>query len=620
MSSEEFHHLKVHLEDVILATNNFDPEKLIGRGGFGPVYKGELFLPQGRTMMAFKRLDTKFGQGSIEFWKEIVMLSKYRHENLVSLLCYCDEGNEKILGYEFVSRGSLDRYLSDSSLTWTQRIRICIGVARALNYLHDPKGTQERVLHRDIKSSNILIDEEWNAKVSDFGLSKLGPANHPESYVYSRFVGTLGYCDPLYLELGFLTKESDVYSFGVVLFEVMCGRVCYGSRGGEQNGHFVNRWKNRYDENCLDDIVCCNLKRHIERRSLMIFSAIASRCLNSNRKERPKMSEIVKELEVALEVQIYREDNSYLVELGNLVQPPLSYRSIEELLLLLSEGFLYNDRRLSVNKNRRVYEMISATECITANKKGGFVALRTENSRFPNVLGSLMCSGFKVKGRTQFLSPHVTYIVSLVFKHNDMDHETHVPFKYKVDNEIHYSTSCLTLERGDGWLMTQLYRFISSQKEHDFEIKLLLPNKSLFIRYYFEGIEFKPKLMEDVAMKIEKNIKGHKQRSRRVPYSFNPPNPPNRLSNQHFARLACGFRDGHPTRIMREPSVNRDRDRPRPGPARPKPGYSPSSPAGLAQFNDDDDNFTVKAGNLRHEPETRPEPNPKRVDTNLIRN
>ncbi|CAI9293519.1 unnamed protein product [Lactuca saligna] len=127
------------------------------------------------------------------------MLSLYKHDNIVSLLGFCDENDEKILVYEYASRRSLDSYLNKDDLIWIQRLNICIGAARGLAYLHNPFGTQQRVLHRDIKSSNILLDENWNAKISDLGL---------------------------------LTKESDVYSFGVVLFEVLCGRLCIGNKNG----------------------------------------------------------------------------------------------------------------------------------------------------------------------------------------------------------------------------------------------------------------------------------------------------------------------------------------------------------------------------------------------------
>ncbi|KAJ9565639.1 hypothetical protein OSB04_001605 [Centaurea solstitialis] len=301
---EEFRHLKLQLNDIISATENFDPSKLIGHGGFGKVYKGELSLFERPCMAAFKRLDSKFGQGNTEFWKEVMMLSRCKHENLVSLLHFCFEGDERILVYEYASRGSLDRYLSDASLTWIQRLKICVGVASGLNYLHDPLETKQRVLHRDIKSSNILLDDEWNAKVSDFGLSKVGPANQPQTYLVSNVVGTFGYCDPSYFETGLLSKETDVYSFGVVLFEVMCGRLCCEYINGKMIRILVPTWRKCFEENTLDDIIFHDLKQQVQRDSLMTFSTIANRCLQRDHKKRPTMVEIVQELKVAIEQQV----------------------------------------------------------------------------------------------------------------------------------------------------------------------------------------------------------------------------------------------------------------------------------------------------------------------------
>lgn len=273
---EEFNHLKIQLKDILLATNNFSPDKQIGKGGFGRVYKGELTPLNGKTIVAIKRLDVRFGQGNTEFWKEIMMLSKYKHKHLVSLLHFCIEGDEIILVYEYASNGSLDGYLRDANLTWAQRLNICVGVAHGLNYLQDPRGTQQRVLHRDVKSSNILLDENWNAKVFDFGLSKIGHANQPQTYIVSNPVGTPGYCDSSYWDMGFLSKESDVYSFGVVLFEVICGRLCFEYHNGNLSHILVKEWKKCCDQNRLDDIICDDLNKQMDRNSLMTFSAIAS--------------------------------------------------------------------------------------------------------------------------------------------------------------------------------------------------------------------------------------------------------------------------------------------------------------------------------------------------------
>ncbi|KAL8195805.1 hypothetical protein R6Q57_025558, partial [Mikania cordata] len=375
---EEFDSLKIQLKDVISATDNFT--RLIGRGGFGSVYKGELNRPKGLITVACKRLNSKLGQGNVEFLKEIMMLSKYKHENLVSLLHFCNEGDERILVYEYISRGSLDCYLSDISLTWVQRLKICIGVARALNYLHDPPAeTHQRILHRDIKSANVLLDENWNAKVSDFGLSKYGPANEPQTYVVSRVVGTRGYCDPLYWGKNTLSKESDVYSFGVVLFEVMCGTLCCEYRGGKLLRILVPAWKRCYKEEKLDGIIFHGLKDDMEPGSLKTFSAVAYRCLGETREERPTMADIVQELEMALEQQANtgkRMGFERMQRIADLAVTPLSYTTQSQLLSLFMKGMLVQDGKtwFSVNKKGHHSELISAQKCISTSDDTLFIA------------------------------------------------------------------------------------------------------------------------------------------------------------------------------------------------------------------------------------------------------
>ncbi|KAJ9558189.1 hypothetical protein OSB04_012803 [Centaurea solstitialis] len=332
------------MKDIILATNNFDPIMKIGYGGFGSVYKGELSSLSGRSMVAFKRLDRRLGQGNIEFWKEITMLSKYKHENLVSLKHFCIEDGEMILVYEYAARASLDRYLEDPSLTWIQRLKICVEVARALQYLHDPiLGTQHRLLHRDVKSSNILLDENWTAKVSDFGLSKVGPANQPQTYIFTHPVGTPGYGDPLYFEDGFLTKESDIYSFGVVLFEVLCGRLCCEYHNGQLTCILVPKWKKCYEEKRLDEIILLDLKEQMGHRSLTAFLDIAYRCVKKAREERPKMAEILKELEYAHEQQEIYENRKNRVHLLGLIPTSYGTDGKNQLFMLLKKGMFVDN-------------------------------------------------------------------------------------------------------------------------------------------------------------------------------------------------------------------------------------------------------------------------------------
>ncbi|KAJ9537330.1 hypothetical protein OSB04_030063 [Centaurea solstitialis] len=301
--TKQFQHLKIQLEAILSATNNFSEDNCIGNGGFGKVYKGELIDSEGRqTMVAIKRLNRAYGQGDPEFWKEIIMLSRYKHENIVSLLGFCDESGEKILVYEYASKKSLDLYLKSDNLTWVQRLKICIGAARGLAYLHNPGGTQQRVLHRDIKSSNILLDENWNARISDLGLSKFGPANQQITFLVSNAVGTIGYCDPVYVETGVLKKESDVYSFGVVLFEVLCGRLCIGNNNDKQRP-MTGLARQCYEQDKVNEIIYGSIKDEIKPKSLKAFTAIAYQCLNRDLEERPLMTKVVRTLERALEHQ-----------------------------------------------------------------------------------------------------------------------------------------------------------------------------------------------------------------------------------------------------------------------------------------------------------------------------
>nr|XP_043619714.1 receptor-like protein kinase HERK 1 [Erigeron canadensis] len=300
--NDKFDHLKIKLRAIKIATNNFDTKNCIGQGGFGKVYKGEVVECEGRhTKVAIKVLDRRFGQGDLEFWKEIMLLSHYRHTNVASLLGFCDEGKEKILVYEYASRSSLDRYLG-GDLTWARLLKICIGAARGLAYLHNPDGTQQRVLHRDIKSSNILIDEDWKAMISDFGLSKIGPANQENTFLVSEAVGTSGYVDPNYMNGRLLTKESDVYSFGVVLFEVFCGRLC--TSYDNKNCSFARLARDSYKQDKMKDFIHEKIKDEINSKSMEVFTKIAYQCLAEDNAQRPLMTEVVTDLENSLRFQV----------------------------------------------------------------------------------------------------------------------------------------------------------------------------------------------------------------------------------------------------------------------------------------------------------------------------
>nr|XP_043607744.1 receptor-like protein kinase HERK 1 isoform X1 [Erigeron canadensis] len=312
---DELESLRIPFGDIKEATKNFTT--IIGKGGYGLVYKGELLLNGKLTSVAIKRLDGNniSGQGFKEFLTEIQLLTRYKHPNLIALIGFCDQDNEKILIYEHAEHGSLDKYLTTaenrSKLTWKQRINICVNAARGLNFLHSEVARNERVIHRDIKCANILLDRNWKAMVSDLGLSKLGRANEKDTYLITNASGTHGYCDPVYISSGILTKESDVYSFGVVLFEVLCGRLCFINVNNEHR--FLPPLAQRYCKlGKIDEIMDPVLKNQIDSDSLNKFSKIAFQCLQNNRKRRPSMSMVVKkleELERALEFQPHKDTN-----------------------------------------------------------------------------------------------------------------------------------------------------------------------------------------------------------------------------------------------------------------------------------------------------------------------
>ncbi|XP_047054820.1 probable receptor-like protein kinase At2g42960 [Lolium rigidum] len=295
----EFSHLGLGhwftLRDLERATNGFSNEHIIGEGGYGVVYHGQLV---NGTDVAIKKLFNNMGQAEKEFKVEVEAIGHVRHKNLVRLLGYCVEGSHRMLVYEYISNGNLDQWLHGAMrqqgvLTWEARIKVTLGIARALAYLHE--GIEPKVIHRDIKSSNILIDEEFNGKLSDFGLSKLLGAG--KSHITTRVMGTFGYVAPEYVNTGLLNEKSDVYSFGVLLLEAVTGRdpVNYGRPANEV--HMVEWLKLMVGSRRAEEVVDPEMETKPTKQALKRALLLALKCVDPVAERRPTMGQAVHMLE-----------------------------------------------------------------------------------------------------------------------------------------------------------------------------------------------------------------------------------------------------------------------------------------------------------------------------------
>ncbi|CAH1419743.1 unnamed protein product [Lactuca virosa] len=280
--------------ELAAATSNFSPDCFLGEGGFGHVYRGRL---QGSgQVVAVKQLDRNGLQGNREFLVEVLMLSLLHHPNLVNLIGYCADGDQRLLVYEFMPLGSLEDHLHDlppdrEALDWNTRMKIAAGAARGLEFLHDKANPP--VIYRDFKSSNILLGEGFQPKLSDFGLAKLGPTGD-KSHVSTRVMGTYGYCAPEYAMTGQLTVKSDVYSFGVVFLELITGRKAIDSTAPQGQQNLVTWARPLFnDRRKFASLADPRLEGHYPMRGLYQALAVASMCIQEQAAARPLIGDVV---------------------------------------------------------------------------------------------------------------------------------------------------------------------------------------------------------------------------------------------------------------------------------------------------------------------------------------
>ncbi|KAM7491137.1 hypothetical protein LguiA_034058 [Lonicera macranthoides] len=295
------------------ATHDFNKLLKIGEGGFGRVYKGSIRIENGQgggvdssLVVAIKKLNKHGLQGHKQWLAEVQFLGIVDHPNLVKLLGYCsvdgERGIQRLLVYEYMSNKSLEDHLfgrAFPTLSWINRLKIILGAAQGLAYLHE--GLEVQVIYRDFKASNVLLDADFNPKLSDFGLAREGPVGG-RSHVSTAPIGTYGYAAPEYIETGHLKVESDIWSFGIVVYEILTGRRVLENNRPRTEQKLLD-WVKQFphNSNMFYMIIDPRIKNQYSLSSARKIAVLADTCLNKNPKDRPKMSEVVKRLEQVIQ-------------------------------------------------------------------------------------------------------------------------------------------------------------------------------------------------------------------------------------------------------------------------------------------------------------------------------
>ncbi|GJY63569.1 kinase-like domain, phloem protein 2-like protein [Tanacetum coccineum] len=492
--------LKLSLEDVKLATQDFSKDNMIGPKDFGNVYRGVVTHAHGPNIIAAKRLNRKSAAKDTEFMTELEILMEYKHERVIALVGYCNEKDEKIIVYEYASKGSLDKYLSDDSLTWLMRLKICIDIASGLAFLHGTASSSEMVIHGDISSSNILLFDDWKAKITGFGLSLVCPTNQNVDYVIDNVMGTIGYRDPLHSKTGFLTKESDIFSLGAVLFDILCGKLS-SEKLDDEYLYLPFLAKHYYHVDKLDKLVFKGIKQQIVPQSFITFAEIAFQCIHHMRERRPTAHEVVIQLEKALEFQVKHEEIGKLKEVTVFVKSDFKVSRNYDELFWLGE---VNGKKLLVLSAKAALYKFSIVDTFTSKPP----------AQFKEVIELLPQQVFHIKCtmKSQLLSPDTEYVCYLLFTLSENCQGMHCPVKVrdilhqeKKEAEFLYFITPEPLnihditrvpkQREDGWMEIQLWKFKSAHEFKDVSPSMNMRFTSLegtMSGLIVCGLEFRP--------------------------------------------------------------------------------------------------------------------------------
>ncbi|KAD4384972.1 hypothetical protein E3N88_25140 [Mikania micrantha] len=474
--------LRMSLETIRFATHDFS--EILEQDGYVMVYKGVLSHSKGHQVVIVKRKVHNFGSYQDDFYKDIASLYSFSEKNVIPpILGFYEDASERIVVFEHMGNGSLKEHVKNSNLTWKQRLKICIDAARGLAYIHGGSDSQYSV-HGDIKSNSILINNDWNAVISDF--------------IVSKGISMLGYCDPLYARTGMLTQKSDVYSFDVVLFETLSGRLAMETlktdpqqtfHGNLEDGQviFLSQLATQCFKNKrLEEFIFCDIKEQIDANSLDIFSKIAYQCLQEQTEDRPTMDEVVKELEKAFECldewewkQKLPEDYNKIISMSKF--PLASINRSKDLYSLFSSGILLQNEKMNLFNMLSIRVFNVATYICRFSK----VAKISDNLNL----------NIKIQIKPQLLTLDMMYGAYLVFRFCNprkvSSQPLYVNLKYKMAGETLIAYFAKWRDGGE-WLMVELFQFWNNNEAINCDILL-----ESFSHYYcgnwgifVEGLEF----------------------------------------------------------------------------------------------------------------------------------